>query len=135
MARRTKYTPETVKKITDAIKIGATYSLAAGYAGIAESTLYDWLAKRPEFSEAVKAAEGMGAVGWLAKIEKAASDGTWQAAAWKLERRYPQDYGRTVQEHQHTHVIKAEAERIAAQLGLSVADVLAEAERIVAGGP
>ena len=33
-------------------------------------------------------------------IEQAAKDGTWQAAAWKLERRYPQEYGKTVQEHQ-----------------------------------
>jgi hypothetical protein len=35
----------------------------------------------------------------LAKIEKAASDNNWAAAAWKLERRYPDVYGRTVQEH------------------------------------
>jgi hypothetical protein len=29
-------------------------------------------------------------------IDKAAGEGTWQAAAWKLERRYPESYGRTV---------------------------------------
>jgi hypothetical protein len=27
-------------------------------------------------------------------IDKAAADGKWQAAAWKLERRYPTQYGR-----------------------------------------
>lgn len=100
MARKTKYTPEVVKKLTDAIKLGATYELASGYAGVSPATLYEWLKKKPEFLEAVKDAEGAGAVGWLARIEQAAKDGTWQAAAWKLERRYPQEYGRTVQEHQ-----------------------------------
>ena len=32
----------------------------------------------------------------LGLIQKAAQDGTWQAAAWFLERRYPELYGRTV---------------------------------------
>jgi hypothetical protein len=100
MARKTKYTPEVVKKLTDAIKLGATYQLACGYAGISFETFNEWRKAKPEFSEQVSLAEGSGAVTWLAKIEKAASVGTWQAAAWKLERRYPQEYGRTVQEHQ-----------------------------------
>jgi hypothetical protein len=38
-------------------------------------------------------------VKWLARIEQAASE-HWQAAAWKLERRYPKDYGRSVQQHE-----------------------------------
>lgn len=99
MARRSKYTPDVVKRLTDAIRLGATYELACGYAGISFETFNEWRKAKPEFSEAVKEAEGGAAVGWLARIEQAAKDGTWQAAAWKLERRYPQDYGRTVQEH------------------------------------
>ncbi len=86
--------------MVQAIKLGATYELAASFAGIAQSTFYDYLNRYSEFSEAVKAAEGIAAVGWLAKIENAANEGTWQAAAWKLERRYPQQYGKTVQEVQ-----------------------------------
>ncbi len=97
--RPTKYTPETAKKITDAIRVGATFRLACAYAGITEETFSQWRKKYSEFSDAIKEAEGAGAVGWLAKIEKAANDGLWAAAAWKLERRYPREYGRQVVEH------------------------------------
>ena len=42
-----------------------------------------------------KKAEGQRLAAWLAVIEKAASEGElWQAAAWKLERLYPETYGR-----------------------------------------
>ena len=102
MARPTKYNADTAKKICDAIRIGATYKLACNFAGISEDTFALWRKKIPEFDTDVVQAEGAGAVGWLAKIEKAANDGTWQAAAWKLERRYPQQYGRQVIEQQHT---------------------------------
>lgn len=93
--RDSAYTPERVQRIVNAIRMGATYKLACKYGGIVESTFYKWKLERKEFSEAIQEAEGAAAVGWLAKIEQAANEGTWQAAAWKLERRYPQDYGRT----------------------------------------
>lgn len=102
MARPTKYTPETAKKITDAIRVGATFKLACDYAGITEDTFSNWRKRYSDFSDAIKEAEGGAAVGWLAKIEKAANEGTWQAAAWKLERRYPHDYGRQVISQEHS---------------------------------
>lgn len=95
MARPTKYEPELVKRVCDAIRLGATYQLACHYGGISYQTFCEWRNAKQEFSDAVKAAEGQAAVGWLAKIEVAASDGNWQAAAWKLERRYPDSYGKT----------------------------------------
>lgn len=101
MARPTKYTPETVQKITQAIELGATYELACNYAGISYETFRKWMDAKVAFYEAVKTAEGKGATKWLAKIEAAANE-HWQAAAWKLERRYPNDYGKTVQENQIT---------------------------------
>jgi hypothetical protein len=99
MARRTKYTPATLAKIIQSIELGATYEIAAGYAGITPSTFYDWKANKAEFSEAINEAEGKAATKWLAKIEQ---DPSWQSSAWKLERRYPHQYGKTVQEQQHT---------------------------------
>ena len=100
MARRSKYTPDVVNRILDAISKGATYELACHYGGIAKDTFYNWLNTKPDFSDAIKNAEGSAVVKWLEQIDKAAEGGTWQAAAWKLERRYPHQYGRTVQEFQ-----------------------------------
>lgn len=109
--RRTKFTPDVQQRIVDAISLGATYEQAANYGGIAYQTFHVWMDTKPEFSEAIKAAEGKAVVMWLAKIEQAASDGNWQAAAWKLERRYPQDYGRNVQEQQHSGEINIKVVR------------------------
>lgn len=100
--RPTKYNDDVAKKICDAIRVGATFRLAAAFAGISEDTFQRWHKNNAVFADAIKEAEGAGAVGWLAKIEKAANEGAWQAAAWKLERRYPKEYGRTVVSQEHT---------------------------------
>ncbi len=96
MARPSKYTPATAKKITDAIRVGATFRLACMYAGISEDTFMAWRKRYPDFADAINQAEGAGAAAWLGMIEKAAQEGNWQAAAWKLERKYPREYGRRV---------------------------------------
>lgn len=96
MGARSKYTPERVKRILEAIRQGATYELAAAYGGIHYDTFNEWRQdpEKGEFSEAIKLAEGEAAMKWLKKIDAAANRGEWQAAAWKLERRYPESYGR-----------------------------------------
>lgn len=119
MARPTKYTPETINKIVEAIKMGATYELAAGYASISEAQFYEWKKRKPEFLEAIKKAEGVAAMLWLAKIEKASTEGEWQAAAWKLERRYPHAYGKNVTQMEVTG-------KDGGPIELSVRDILAE---------
>jgi len=96
--RPTRYTPERVAKILQAIRVGATQRAAAAYAGIDDSTVMRWKHKYPSLATAINEAEGAAMVGWLAKIEAAANEGAWQAAAWKLERRYPHEYGRSAVE-------------------------------------
>ncbi len=102
MGRPTQRTPENAKRIMDALRMGATYELACNYAGISADTFQRWRASDAAFAAQIKEAEGAAAVGWLAKIEKAANDNVWQAAAWKLERRYPEQYGRQVVTQQAT---------------------------------
>jgi len=92
--RHTKKTNETMDRVIQAIEMGATRKVAVLYAGIGESTLYEMLNEFPDFAERLKASEGKRAVRWLSVIERAAQDGSWQAAAWKLERTMPDEYGR-----------------------------------------
>jgi len=100
--RSRKYHPEVVAKIEQALSVGATYALAAAYAGISADTLTRWQDRYTEFADKVRLAEGRGAITSLAQIQKAATDGDWRAAAWKMEKRYPADYGKTVQENRLT---------------------------------
>ena len=46
------------------------------------------------FLTTLKRAEGAGVERALRVIREASESGTWQAAAWLVERRYPADYGR-----------------------------------------
>ena len=106
--RKPKLTAAVQQRVVQAICVGATDKAAAQYAGIAERTFYSWLvkglagqARYVQFVQAVEKARGRAAIGWLATIEQAAHTGSWQAAAWKLERRYPDAYGRRVSAQTH----------------------------------
>src|SRR5215510_11237464 len=109
MARPTKLSEAVITKLAEAIGKGATYALACKYAGIGVATLTRWqqaAVRAPTDSlarqlvERLDDAEGAACVKWLRLIEDAAEGGTWQAAAWLLERRHPHDYGRQVVQHQ-----------------------------------
>ena len=120
MGRPTKLDYKVQEKIVQAIKAGNYIETAAAYAGISKSTLYDWLkrgerekqrvAKNPrykirksekiyvEFSDAVEKALAEAEVRDVLLIGKAAEE-QWQAAAWRLERKFPDRWGRRVIEH------------------------------------
>lgn len=111
--RPTKCTPDRVKRIIDALKGGNTREVAYAYAGVSRGAFYKWLARgeaqllldldpdaipeseRPyvDLVEGVKRAESEAVVRNVLLVSKAAET-SWQAAAWWLERRYPQDWGR-----------------------------------------
>jgi len=102
MARPSKLTPEVQEKICEAIRLGAVYEHACNYAGIRYTTFRNWIlrgeqsksGKYFEFLNAIKKAEGTATSKWLGMIEESAEKGNWQAAAWKLERRYFGSYGK-----------------------------------------
>lgn len=108
MGRPSKFTPGMVQKICRALELGMTHQRACALAGIHVDTFHEWRNTYPQFSEAVNRAEAECVKRQLNVIEKAAEQGTWQAAAWKLERRYPQEYGRTIQEHSGETRLKVE---------------------------
>ena len=94
-------TPEVHETIIDSVKAGMTYRLACVRVDIDESTLYRWLTAgetqvRGQFCEFRK--DFMRAIADSAEVllnqirVKAPTD--WRAAAFMLERRFPDDYGR-----------------------------------------
>lgn len=92
--RRSKYTPERIEKITTALRQGNTRGASAALGGISIDTFHDWLRMFREFSDAVEIAEAEAEAWNVARIRKAADDGTWTASAWWLERRRYQHWGR-----------------------------------------
>lgn len=94
MTTQNRYTADRVDRLLAALRLGATHRIAAQCAGIGVSTMRDWIRDKPMFAESVAEAEAYGAVLMLERITAAANEGTWQAAAWLLERRYPDMYGR-----------------------------------------
>src|SRR6478752_5941201 len=84
--RKSKYTPELVDKLVQAISLGATDGDACAYAGIDGSTFYMWQNKYVEFLERITRARAAGHVADLQVIAKAARDGDWRAAAEHLDR-------------------------------------------------
>ena len=96
----TKLTPARQKAICQAIELGATFEHAAAAAGIHYDTFASWRKNNSAFSEALKSAEANGVVKRLERIARAAVSGAWQADAWLLERRYPQEYGKQIVQHE-----------------------------------
>lgn len=98
----TKLTKEIKEKIFQAVRLGLPYDRAAQLAGINPRTFYYWKAKGQagtaptyvRFLQDLKKAEIEGEAAAINEIVKAARDGTWQAAAWLLERRYPDRWAR-----------------------------------------
>lgn len=98
-----KLNEEVQKRIVEAISLGNYQEVAAQYAGIDKATFYRWMEKGrqddpdpayKEFYDAVENAKANAEVRAVVLINRAAQEGTWQAAAWWLERTRPKKYGR-----------------------------------------
>ena len=95
-----KYTPENVKKILEQLSIGMSRDDTCDLVGINRDTFYDWFKNRPDFSDGVIRAEKMCKQRCVVRIQNA-SRKSWNAAAWLLERKYPDEYGQRGY-YQHT---------------------------------
>ena len=98
--------PVTIEEICKGIKLGLPNKDAALRAGISEPTFYSWIlkAKEPDappylvdFLEAVDRAKADLKAILLARIHQASSAGQWQAATWILSRKFPTEFGQTVE--------------------------------------
>ena len=137
MGAPTKLTEETAKIILEVIGQGAYLRTACQAAGISEDSLILWRKKGEAgeepyhgFSVALKQAEANNVTRRLARIEAAAIEGNWTADAWYLERRYPDEWGRRVQEQRHSGSIEVTGarEELARKLGAGAAAEAADSD-------
>src|SRR6266550_3727789 len=102
--RPSKLTPDVSKRIIDSVRAGNYLETSAAFAGVSKVTLFNWM-KRGNAQQTGKYRE------FLTSIEKAlaeaemrdvltisrASEKNWQAAAWRLERKFPGRWGRKLE--------------------------------------
>jgi len=96
--RPSKFNADRKKRIIEATRVGSSRPISAAYAGIPLRTLQAWMSRGrrdedqnseyAQFVRDVDLAEAQGAIKALALIQSAAMNGSWQAAAWLLERRH-----------------------------------------------
>ena len=102
--QRGKLTPELAAELARYIRGGLTNKDACAIVGIVPATLYHWLAEPRTDAEndlfyAIEKAKVERKAVMVQTITKAAQDGTWQAAAWYLERQYPEEYAKPDRYH------------------------------------
>jgi transposase len=97
-----KINKKLVQLAIDLVEQGLHTKHVAQALGISRQTFYNWLRKGEqtqkgleyELYKGVQQAEARAIARNIAIIQKAAQDGNWQAAAWWLERKYPEEWGR-----------------------------------------
>lgn len=102
MKLRYKFLDESVwQRLNQAISVGAYIEDACIFAGISSRQFRRWreLAEQgiepyAERWEEINKSESQSIVRNLFNIQNASNNGTWQASAWLLERKYPEKYGR-----------------------------------------
>lgn len=114
--RPTKLTKELIDEIATYLRAGNYIETTAHLVGINRDTIYEWLKRGNaeitrisktnrarvrkkeelfvEFTDTVKKAQAQSEAMLVAQIGKA-SEKNWTAAAWRLERKYPDRWGRT----------------------------------------
>lgn len=93
--RPSKYTEDRVVEIINTIRMGCYEVTAARAHGVSETTFHEWKNKYPDFKERVEQARAFAETRYVSVVRRAAeSDHDWHAAAWWLERSYPDRWGR-----------------------------------------
>lgn len=109
-----KLTSEYVKRAIQLKKGGANHKDIAAALGVCPQTFSRWINQpktdnQRELCEGLKKAEADYKNALLAIIAKSAETRDWKAAAWLLERKYPEEYSRVDRVTANVHQ-KQEAE-------------------------
>lgn len=95
-ASRLRPVLDDVKKgqVTAMIAVGCTRRAAANYVGCCVGTIRNTALRDPAFARDLRKSEAQPQVCHLRNIHQAAADARhWRAAAWVLERKYPDHFG------------------------------------------
>jgi hypothetical protein len=102
---KTLLTKDVTLDLEEKILRGLTEEQACELVGVAYDTYSKWLIRYPLFKEFIRRVKAQVEFEALEHIQDAMTGGTWSAAAWFLERKYPQRYGkRDVLKQQIYHV-------------------------------
>ena len=83
------------REILAILSVGCSQSVAAQYVGCAASTIQRTAERNPKFAEKLGKAKSNAEVGLVKNIRNAAKkEQYWRAAAWALERGFPEKYAR-----------------------------------------
>ena len=109
VGRPPKLTPKLQAAVVEVLSGGNSIRIACDYVGIHQSQFCRWMDEEAfpakefrEFRVAIKKAIAQADKEDVEIIRKAAKNGDWKAAMTRLERRYPQEWGRRQVEVQHT---------------------------------
>lgn len=123
-----KLTEPRIEAALDGLRHGMTRTAAAGAAKVTRATFYRWLDDET-FRDEVEKAEAQAEAAYTTVIAGSVSK-NWQAAAWWLERRRHQDYGRRDSVEMKID-LRTEIAKLATELGLDPDAIMAEAEGIL----
>ena len=122
-------TSEQTERLLDGLRHGMTRRAAAAFGGMHHATLYRMLASDATLATEVEKAESQAEAAFTKLVaDAAANPKNWTAAAWWLERRHPDDFGRRDRIDVKID-LRALAEKAAPDIDPDA--VLAEAERIL----
>lgn len=94
--RPTKRTPELEGQIAECLRLGMSYPQTCDACGISQTQFRNWRKHFRDFQDLIRRAEAEAVKLNLAVIQAAAASGkSWQAAAWFLERKHPEQWGKT----------------------------------------
>lgn len=107
MARPTDYRPEYCEIVRDHLAQGYSLTTACGILGCNKASLYRWMDKHPEFSDAVEYGRALGQAKYE-DILRGQADGTGNgntsALTFAMRNLYPADYmDKQTVDHRHAH--------------------------------
>lgn len=97
MARPPKKNEARVYEILQGLSIGMSRRAASALGGISDDTLRRWMKSDDTLAHSVERAEATASQTAVESIHRASIDGDWRAAAWWLERRRPEEWGKRTQ--------------------------------------